>query len=106
MFTLTNTRLTKVFQSVIVSIDQTSFLAITSIEPPKHTAATIIAGSDNALLIVIAIMVPGSVSNVVIIVPGRISRVPIAATAALLDGEPHSVADSADEMLASAMPDN
>jgi hypothetical protein len=52
---------------------------------------------------VIAIMVPGSVSKVVIIAPGRISRVTIAATAAVLDGEPHPVADSADEVLASAM---
>jgi hypothetical protein len=52
---------------------------------------------------VIAFAVPGSVSIVVIIVPGRISRVTIVAPDAVSDGEPHSAADSADEMLALAM---
>ena len=50
----------------------------------------------------VAIMVPGSVSNLVIIVPGRISGVTTAEPAAVSDGEPHSVADSADEVLAPA----
>lgn len=95
-----NTRLTKVIYSVIVSTDRTSILAITSIEQSENTAATIIAGSNNALLIVIAIVVPGSVS--IVIVPGRISRVTIVAPAAVSDGEAHSAADSADEVLALA----
>jgi len=98
MFAPTNTRLTKVIRSVIVSIDQISPLAITSIELSEKTAATIITVSNNALLTVIAIAVPGSVSNAVIIVGGRVSGGTIAVPAAVLDGEPHSIADSADEV--------
>ena len=96
MFALTNTQLTKVIQSVIVSIDQSSLFAIISIEQLERTAPTIIRGSNNALIIVIAIAAPGGISTVVITAPGKTSRATITASAAVSGGEPHSVADSAD----------
>jgi hypothetical protein len=104
MFAPINTRFTKVIYRVTVSIDQISTLAFTSIEPPGHTAAAIIAGSiKDHLMVITPIAVPGSVSNVAISVTGRISGVIISVRAEIPDGEPHSAADFADEVLISAM---
>jgi len=54
-------------------------------------------------MVITPVAVPGSVSNVAISVPGRISGVIISVQAEIPDGEHHSAADSADEVLVSAM---
>lgn len=99
----TNTRFARAIHRITVSIDRTSSRDITSIEPPRHTAAAKNTGSSNDRLVVIIIAVPGRVSGVVITVPGRISGVIVSAPAAVSVGQPHSAAVSAGEILTSTM---
>ncbi len=99
----TITRLTRAVHRVIVSIDRTSILAITSIEPPGHSAAVIITVLDKDLLIVTIIMVPDSVSTEMISVPAKNSGAITSVQGVMLDAGPASAADSAGEVLASAV---